>query len=1028
MRQLLSKCLKRKMITLVTRVLLLFATVSIPAFTVLGSNYMPGNQQGNAVTGKITDSEGKPIYGVTVSAKKHHFAGLSDKNGQFSLSGDLTDAMLIFTKTGYETIELPSKSAEPLLAVMPLVSKVNVLWGSQKSELVTDAVSYISGEKLQNLPGVNRVNTLTGRLTGLTVQQNNGEPGLESSSLYIRGLRTLGGARQTPYVLVDGYWRNDANYVNPYDIESVTVLKDAASTAMYGLRGSNGVVLITTKRGVDDDLKVSLDAKYGVQAPTRIPKYLDSYNYASLYNEALRNGGGSDKYDAAALDAYRTGSDPYNFPNVDWGKEFLKDYSTQQDYNLSIRGGNKSLRYYASAGHVGNKGLYNVDKSTNSYNTNADFEVFRLRSNIDVQVSKDIFVAMEIGARQEKRNYPGLRSDNASRIFTVLYQLPPNIFPVFNPDSSLAGNAQYTNNPYGLLNNSGYSIYNVRNTDAAFKVKYDMNDLIKGLSARGAVSFDSYFEQTINRNKGFVVYEGSLLNERGVKDPATQQNGNSIGNNQRIFDIQFGFDYDRTFGKHSLSGTLFGDQTSYTGDGSVMPHYYQGVMGRANYSFNNRYLLQVSFGYQGSEQISDDQRYVLFPAVSAGWILWDDSFGDNTSPENSGVNFLKVRGSHGLTGNDSNIGYFQKLSFFEKAGSYLTGDNLTNIGGYREGVLGVPSITSEITEKSDLGLDATFFNNHFNVSADVFFEKTTGIILDMNTIPRMLGTANIPTGNVGIVENKGYELHVAYNNHIGDLRYGASGNFSFAKNKIIDMQEQDFPYSFNYRTGYPIGSQFGLQSDGFFRDEADIAASPVHTYGIVRPGDLKYKDLTNDNKIDIDDISYIGQSWMPEMVYGVTIDFAYKGFDFSALIEGIGNVDKKLSGSVYWEFDPDGLGKVMEHHQNRWSYYPDLGIDTRSTATYPRLSLDGDNTNNKNPNSDFWLKDASYVRLKALELGYSLPAGALKFMHLSKLRIFASGYNLFTFDKIEVIDPESTGNGIAYPLQRIANVGISVQF
>ncbi|MDX9882956.1 MAG: TonB-dependent receptor [Prolixibacteraceae bacterium] len=1010
-------------------IILLISTFNLSSFHAFGEirGMEPGNGM-KVVTGKVLSPDGSPLSEVTVTAGQTQSSAITDENGQFAVALDPETPSLTFSKEGYQAQQVATTGSDnPVITLKP-VKYVDLLFSRQPQQHVTEAVSSISGEEVENLPGVNRNNVLGGRFTGLIVQQNNGEPGLEGSSLYIRGLRTLGGARQTPYILVDGYWRNDANYINPHDIESITVLKDAASTAMYGLRGSNGVVLITTKRGKDEDIKVSLDAKYGLQTPTRIPKYLDSYNYAYLYNEAQRNGGSTDdKYDATALDAYRTGTDPYNYPNIDWGKEFLKKYSTQQDYNLSIRGGNKAVRYYASAGYVANTGLYNVDKNANTYNTNADFELFRLRSNIDVQVTKELQVSMEIGVRQDKRNYPGLRSNSASRIFNVLYQLPPNIFPIFREDGSLAGNSQYTNNPYGLLNYSGYSIYNVRNTDAAFKVKYDMGKLVKGLSARGAVSFDSYFEQTINRNKGFVVYYKNELGEfveMGVKDPATQQNGSSVGDNQRIFDMQFGFDYDRNFGKHSVSGTLFAEQTSYAGDGSVMPHYYQGIMGRASYVYNNRYIGQVSFGYQGSEQISDDNRYVLFPALSAGWIISEESFMDN----NDWVNFLKIRASHGLTGNDSNIGYFQKLSFFEKSGSYLIGDNLASFGGYREGALGVPGITCEKTRKTDIGIDGTFFNNHFNLSADLFFEKTTGIILDLNTIPRMLGTANIPTGNAGIVENKGFELSMGYNNTVGDFSYGVSGNFSFARNKIIDMQEQEFPFAFNYRTGHPIGSQFGLQSIGFFNDESQISSSPVQTYGPVRPGDLKYRDLTNDNKIDIDDISMIGKSWLPEMVYGATINLAYKGFDFNALIQGVENVDKKLSGSVYWEFYPNGLGKVMEHHLDRWAYYPELGIDTRATATYPRLNIEGDNTNNKAPNSDFWLKDASYLRLKSVELGYTLPVNIVKYLHLSNLRIYASGYNLLTSDKIKVIDPESPGDGIAYPIQRIVNIGITAQF
>lgn len=976
------------------------------------------------ISGRVITPQGVPVQGVVISSGDKSVSTETDKDGLFSFESRQETIVIVFTRAGFDKKELTCGDKTYYEIWLEPEKTVNVLWGKTSKRLLTESVSSISGEEVNNIPGVNRINVLGGRLTGLTIQQTNGEPGLESSSLYIRGLRTLGGAIQSPYILVDGYWRSDAQYINPNDIESISVLKDAAATAIYGLRGSNGVILITTKRGTDEDIKVRLDARYGIQTPTKIPKYLDSYNYATLYNEALRNAGGADKYDQTALDAYQTGVDPYNFPNIDWGEEFLKKFSTQQDYNLSLRGGNKALKYYASAGYISNTGIYNVDKSANAYNTNADFEMFRLRSNIDVQVTNRLNIAMEIGGRQVKRNYPGLMSNSASRIFTVLYQLPPNVFPVFNQDNSLAGNAQYTNNPYGLLNNSGYSIYNVRNTDAVFRTKYELDFITEGLSARGAVSFDSFFEQTINRNKGFVVYEGSILNERGVKDPATQQNGSSVGDNQRIFNIQMGLDYDRTFGKHGVTGTLFFDQTSYAGDGSVMPHFYRGVMGRANYSFNNKYLAQFSFAYQGSEQTSDNKRFVLFPAFSAGWILTEESFLKN----NSFVNFLKIRASYGLTGNDSNIGYFQKMSFFEKSGSYLIGDNLSSYGGYREGALGNPDITSEVSQKTNVGIDGTLLNSHINFSVDGFYERNTGIIVDLNRIPTILGSINIPTGNAGIVTNRGFEVQMEFNDKISDFSYSLSGNFSYAKNKIIDMQEQDYPYPFNYRTGNPIGSQYGLKSIGFFNNDEEIFSSPVQTYGTPHPGDIKYMDITGDNKVDIDDISYIGKSWMPEMIYGANIDLGWKGFDLSVLFEGIGNVEKKLSGSAYWEFYPNGLGKVMDHHLNRWAYYPELGIDTRATATYPRLSIEGDNTNNKAPNSDFWLKDASYLRLKSLELGYTFRAGLLKYLHLSNLRVYASGYNLLTFDKIKVIDPESPGDGITYPIQRIVNMGVTVQF
>lgn len=984
MKQLRSECLTHVNSVFGSRRLLFLVLILL-----LGHANSFAGDEGKKNPGKVVTREGKPESGTTVDQKQ--------------------------TTPGSETA--PQTVQEP-------AQNVDILWGKVKKDHITEAISYINGASVNDLPGVNRMNGLGGRLTGLTVQQSNGEPGLESSIPYIRGIRTLNGADQMPLVLVDGYWRGDAQYINPNDIESITVLKDAAATSIYGLRGSNGVILITTKRGTEQDIKVELNARYGVQAPSRIPKYLDSYNYANLYNEALRNAGQAEKYDAVALENYRTGADPYHFPDVDWEKEFLKEYSTQQDYNLSLRGGTKYVKYYASAGYISNTGLYNVDKKANSYNTNADFNMFRLRSNIDVQVTQRLNVTMELGGRQVKRNYPGLMSNAASRIFTVLYQLPPNVFPVLNEDGSLAGNAQYTNNPYGLLNSSGYSIYNERSTDAAFRTKYDLDFITEGLVAKGSISFDSYFEQTINRNKGFVVYEGDKDHEQGVKNPATQQNGSSVGDNQRIFNLQLGLDYDRTFGIHGISSSLFAEQLSFAGDGSVMPHYYQGLMGRTRYVLKNKYIASFSFAWQGSEQISDNKRFVFFPAVSAGWILSEESFIKSVPA----INFLKIRASYGLTGNDSNIGYFQKMSFFEKSGSYLIGDNLTSYGGYREGTLGNPDITAEVARKTNIGLDGSFLNNHLSLTADLFYEKNTGIIVDLNTVPRMIGSTNIPTGNAGIVENKGFELSLGVNNNSRDFRYAVTGNLSYARNKIIEMQEQEWPFAANYRTGHPIGSQFGLQTSGFFHDDEEIGTSPVQTYGPVQPGDLKYKELTGDNKIDLDDVTYIGKSWMPEMVYGVTLDLGWKGFDVSALFQGINGVAKKLSGSVYWEFYPNGLGKVMDHHLNRWVYDETLGIDTRATATYPRLSIAGDNTNNKAPNSDFWLKDASYLRFKSLEIGYSFTPKVTRFLHVDKMRIYSCGYNILTFDKIKVIDPESTGDGIAYPIQRIVNMGVSVTF
>jgi TonB-linked SusC/RagA family outer membrane protein len=980
--------------------------------------------QTNVITGKVTTAERDPLPGVTVVLKGTLVTSETDAMGVYSIEVTGTGDVLVFKLPDYTTLESVVYGQSVMDVVLVPIKHDYLIYGKQDSRYTTAAISTISGESVRYIGGFNRNNVLGGRIPGLTVNQSNGEPGNESSSVYIRGLRTLGGASQTPYILVDGYVRADAEFLNPNDIESITLLKDAAATAIYGLRGSNGVLLITTKRGSLEPTRVSLDISSGIHTPTRLPKYLGSYDYAYLYNEASRNEGGLDRYDAATLEAYRTNSNPFTHPNVDWLNEFLKDQSFQQNYNLSIRGGERFLRYFASAGYVKNNGLFNVDEDANTYNTNANFDMIMLRSNVDVQATRRLTVSMDMTGRQQKRNYPGDFDGSVNRILETLYELPPNVFPIFNEDGSVSGNSQYTNNPYGLLNLSGYSYRQIRTTDATLKAKHDLDFIVPGLVFNGAVSFDSYFNQTIRRHKGFVVYEGSLATERGVKNPAQQQNAQAVDGNQRVFDMRFGLDYDKIFENNKFSGKLFWNHNSFEGDRATMPRTYRGVMGMANYVYNDRYIADVSFAYQGSEQTSDEKRYIFYPAVSLGWILSEESFLQKQS-----INFLKLRASHGLTGNDSGIGYFQKMTFFTRAGTgYLVGDNLAAFPGYREGAYGNYLIAPEKTRKSNAGIDGLFFNNRFTLSANAFYEKTSDIIVPLNRVARILGAPNVPEGNGGIVENKGVEAALGYQNLSGAFKYNITGNFSYAKNKIIDMQEQDYPFLHNYRTGYPIGSQFGLQYLGFFYDDNEISSSPTQTYGAVRPGDLKYKDITGDNKVDIDDIAYIGKSWMPEMVFGLNVGLAYKGFDFNAFGQGINNVNKRLTNYAFYEFYPNNSGKVMEHHLDRWAYYPELGIDTRATATYPRLSLQGNNTNNRLPASTFNLKDASYFRLKSVEFGYTLPANVAQSISLSKLRIYASGYNMLTFDKIKVIDPELSGGGTGFPIQRIVNLGINVQF
>lgn len=896
---------------------------------------------------------------------------------------------------------------------------------STDRDLATAAVSSVGGWEMENIPGINRMNQLNGRVTGFLGIQSDGELGFETNAMYIRGLRSISATSREALVLVDGYVRKDASRILPSDIESITILKDAAATALYGLRGANGIVLITTKHGRIQPLTVTVNAGIGFQTPTRLPKYLDSYNYAMLYNEASVNDGGQPKYDQAALDAYRTHSDPYKYPDVDWMGEFLKKNSMVQRYDVNVRGGTEKVRYYASVGYVTNSGLYNVDKSANTYSTNANYNNWSIRGNVDVDVTKNFLISVDISSIMAKWTYPGAYENSSSRILNALTQTPPNAYAIFNEDGSLGGTSQFLNNPYGLLNESGYSLLQTRSNYATLNLDYDMDFITEGLGVYGSVSFDSYFEQQIDRNVGFVVYEGSIDNQRGTKNPATQNNKNNFANNYRSIDTKVGVDYARTFGKNGVSGNLFLNYNEESGNGMIMPHVYKGLFGIFHYDYDRKYIADVTFAYQGSEQIGGNG-YNIFPSIALGWVMSREDF----MKDNDVLSFFKIRASCGISGNDSNIGYFQKTSFFQALGnSYLSGESLASRKGFREAQVGLRDIMAEQSHKANFGIDMRMFKDRWSLTVDGFFENNDKLIIAQKEIPSIIGVRGTVKDNIGRMINAGIEVATDYTSKIGSLEYSVFGNFSFARNIVKEMQETDAEFSFNKQVGHPINSYFGIKSDGLFYDMSDIESHPTQMFGPYYPGDIKYIDLSGDKIVNESDRTYLGFGDVPEIVYGFGVNLKYWGFDLGLLFQGVGNVQKKVSGPVYWEFRPNGNGNVMEHHlTDRWVYDPERGLDTRDTATYPRLSLTGNDGNNRSPNSDFWLKDGSYLRLKNLEIGYTLPDKALRAMRMKSLRVYVSATNLFTWDKIKVVDPEANTTSVVYPLQRTWSLGLNLSF
>lgn len=890
-------------------------------------------------------------------------------------------------------------------------------------DMVTSSVSQIGFWELEDFAGYNKLNLLNGRLTGLVNIQSNGEIGLEPSSVYVRGIRSLSSSTREALVLVDGYVRKDAAFISPSDIESVTVLKDAAATALYGLRGANGVILINTKKGIASPLTVSLDAGMSFQGHSRLPKYLGAYDYALLHNEASRNSGASPLYDPDALAAYASGADPYAYPDVDWIGSFLKPYSINHRYNVSVRGGSDKARYYASLGYEGNFGSFNVDKTANTYSTTNSFDRYSLRGNVDVNVTSRLVASLDIATMMSRWNTPGAYSNSTSRILNSMSQTPPNAHPIFNEDGSVAGNTQYQKNTYALLNNSGYSIMDTRSTYATLKLSHDLDFITKGLSVYGSFSFDGYTEQIIKRNVGFLVYDGNEDTPVGTKEPATQNNSSSYQNTYLAMDAQAGLDYARTFGKNSVSARAFFEYYSDYGDGSKISHDYAGVMGWIHYDYAKKYLLDITASYQGSEQLGGSG-FNFFPSIAAGWVISREDF-----MENAGwIDHLKVRGSYGIAGNDSNISYFQKISFFSTASGYHTGTSLSTQTGYRENQVATPNIMAERSYKANIGLDARFLNDRLSLTADVFNENNNRIIIDNPNIPDIYGIRGTVKDNIGIIKNRGFELSLAWADRIDDFGYSVYGNYSFARNEIIEKGEKDAVYRFNKTTGFPVNSYFGLMSDGLFYDDKDVASHAAQAYGEYGPGDIKYLDLNKDGVVNEDDRTYLGFGNVPEIVYGFGIALDYKGFDLNVNFQGVANVQTKMSGDVYWEFRPNGTGNVSPHHLERWVYDPDAGLDTRLTATYPKLSLTGNDGNNRGPASDFWLKDASYLRLKSAEIGYTIPKKWSRSMKIQGIRVFLSGTNLLTWDKIGVVDPESSTTNFVYPIQRTFAIGLNFKF
>lgn len=890
-----------------------------------------------------------------------------------------------------------------------------VAYGIQPKWMTTGAVSSVKGNELKSfVPNI--ANMLNGQIPGLVVQQWGCEPGADSPAMNARGVNTYGSGTGL-FIVIDGFQSTEAYFqqLTPQEIESITLLKDASATAIYGSKGANGVLLITTKRGTSDKIKINFSIQSGFQQPLRLPEFLGAYDYATLYNEALVNDGKSPFYTPMDLEAYKTGNDPIFHPDVDWYGTILRKAAPITNYNFTASGSNEYFRYFVLLNVLDDRSLYRKAGNVSDFSKNGTYTRYNFRTNIDVKLSKRLQGAVTLGGTIEDKTNPGT-SENTSGMFDLMSSIAPNAFPVYVSTGMYGGNSMYSN-PLGDLMQTGYTSYNGRSLQAIFQLKGDLGFITPGLSVNGAVGFNTYFKSYSKKSRQYARYSVDRDNADEIIYTTYGQNTSLAGDESsssqwRDYSLQASLNYNRTFnGLHNIDAIYLGSYNDYVVTGTDLSYKNIAMGGRVTYSYDKRYIGEFSFGYNGTENFPKGHRFGFFPAGSLGWILSNEAF----LKGNPILNYLKLRASYGIVGND-NIGGIRYMfdQYYDGYGYHLGNSNNVQ-DGLVQGKLANPDVTWEKEKKFNVGFEATLVNK-IDVSFDYFIQKHSNILSQpYRTVPDYLGISR-PDINIGKVDNKGLETSIRYN-EIGkkDLTYFVETSFWYAKNKVVYNAEAIQENEYLYGTGRIVGQPFVLEAIGFFKDEDDILKSPTQTFTDVRPGDIKYKDQNKDGKIDSNDYYPIGYTSMPQITLGLHGGITFKGFDMDIFFQGAANRTVYCGGKYYHAFQNDA--KVSSIALGRWT------PETAETATYPRLS--SENNLNNYQASSFWQKNGNFLKLRSLEIGYTLPFQLSRKINLEKVRIFANGTNLFSLDHMDGFTDPETMSG--YPALRTISFGLSIQ-
>lgn len=979
------------------------------------------------ITGKVVDDKGEGLPGVTVLIKGLQQGTTTNETGSFDLTIPQGNVTLVFSYVGYLTQEVVVNNQERVAVTLLVDDKsleevVVVGYGTQSRATLTGSVATTKGEDLKQNPAVNLSNSLAGRLPGIIASNRSGIPGA-GSSILIRGQSTLGNSN--PLIVIDGVWgRGGFEQINPNDVESITVLKDA-SAAIYGAQAANGVILITTKRGTSGKPVINYTVNQGVSQSTRLAKMANSATYAEYMNELLNYQGQPNRFTADEIEKYRNGSDPVNYPNTNWQKAALRKFATQNQQNLSVRGGNEQVKYYVSGSFANQNGILK--------NSNIDYKNYVLRSNIDANLSKNIRVSLDFSANHKTTVLPSM---GVGSIFQTIWRNYP-FLPVYHPNGLPAPGIERGENPVIMASDeAGYNSQkeNIYQTMASFEVKIPW---VEGLAADGFVAHDRSYNPSKLFNKPWKVYDRDVKTDvytvrlgGTVNQPTLKE---TYGSSVRTT-INLRAKYDKSWRDQSLSSFVAYEQTETQGNefwafrknylsSSVDQLYAGGVadkdnsgtayetarrnfFGRVSYNFKERYLIDFNFRYDGSQNFPSGKRYGFFPGVSAGWRLSEEDFIKNSLPY---VDNLKLRASYGKMGNDQ-VDAFQYLSTYTFSDGYYFADPVTQLN---RGLTPNPGITWEVAQTANVGLEASLWKGLLGVELDIFKTRRNNILTARNaSIPAYTGL-NLPNENIGVVENKGFELLVSHQKRAAKVGYRISANMSLAKNKIIDIDEPANQQPWQMRTGYAIGTSLYYDAIGIYRtqEEIDNSAHPVGT----RVGDLQYRDVNGDNLIDAKDRIRTNYTNTPQLSFGFTAGINYQNFSLSALFQG----QSRVSQYIFLQSGLQG-NTLQEMADNRYkagsmdSKYPILPTYEAEISGY---------------RSTFWLRDASFLRLKSLELAYDVPSEFLSKIKVQNLRVYLNGSNLFTWDKLKYFDPEGTSEtGGFYPQQKIYNLGLNLSF